>query len=184
MRMSSASMFPYFCIMSVRSSAQSTGAGYSLRNHSFARPRRFNLAILNNLSRVRSRTSAAMVNRSAQSVTSSYSRPQNKSSKPCGLAIFLRFCNNTRMQQSSPPQSFSNKNTVANKATQNPSFCISVMITAMPIKHCPSHIVNSDCAPSWIGLRGSKLDGTIVNLCSSVDSSESSSSDSTPSMNS
>jgi hypothetical protein len=33
--------------MSVRSSAQSAGADYSLLNHSFVRPRKFNLAILN-----------------------------------------------------------------------------------------------------------------------------------------
>jgi hypothetical protein len=107
MRMSSASMFPYFCTMSVHSAAQSTGAGCNLQNHSFARPRRFSLAILNNLSGVRSRTSAAIVSRSAQSVTSSQSRPQNRSSNPCGLVISERFCNTIRMQGPSPPKTFS-----------------------------------------------------------------------------
>jgi hypothetical protein len=40
----------------------------------------------------------------------------------------------------------------------------------MSTKQRPGHPANSDCAPSWIGLRGSKLDGTVVNSCSSVDS--------------
>jgi hypothetical protein len=89
-RMSSASTFPYFYIMSVRSAAQLAGAGCNCRTHSFARPLRFNLAILNNLSGVRSRTSAAIVSRSAQSVTSSQSCPQNRSSSPCGLVNLLK----------------------------------------------------------------------------------------------
>jgi hypothetical protein len=45
------------------------------------------LAILKSLSPFRSRTSVAMVSRSAQSLTSSWSRPQNSSSIPWGLVI-------------------------------------------------------------------------------------------------
>jgi hypothetical protein len=73
--MSSASTSPYFCIISILSSAQSASAGYNLLNHSLARPLRFNLAILKNLSPFRSRTSVTMVSCSAQSLTSSWSHP-------------------------------------------------------------------------------------------------------------
>jgi hypothetical protein len=49
---------------------------------------------------VRSRTSAVMVSRSAQSFTSSWSRPQNNSSIPCGLVI------STKVQQHSKNAAF------------------------------------------------------------------------------
>jgi hypothetical protein len=39
---------------------------------------------------LRSRTSTTMVSLFAQSLTSSYSRPQNNSSIPCGLVILKR----------------------------------------------------------------------------------------------
>jgi len=78
--MSSASTFPYFCMIRVFNLVQSAGASYNLLNHSLALPLRFNFAILKSLSAFRSRTSAAMVNLSAQSLTSSWSLPQNNSS--------------------------------------------------------------------------------------------------------
>jgi len=113
-RISSASMFPYFCTISVRNSVQSAGTGYSLLNHSLVRPRKFSLAILNSLSTMRSRTSAAMVSRFAQSFTFSWSHPQNNSSIPWGLVIF------TEVQQYSKMQDFSTHNSsIQNRCKQN-----------------------------------------------------------------
>ncbi len=74
-RMSSSSTFPYFCKINALSSTQSTGASCNLLNQSRALPRRLSLTILKSLSALRSRTSAATVSLSAQSVTSSCSRP-------------------------------------------------------------------------------------------------------------
>jgi hypothetical protein len=53
---------------------------------------------------------------------------------------------------------------------QNFRFRDSVPNMSMSTEQHLSHTENSDCVPSWIGLKGSKLDGTVVNFCSSVDS--------------
>jgi hypothetical protein len=78
---------PYFCTIKVLNSAQSAGVGYNFLNHSLTLALKFSFAILKSLFAFKSHTSIAMVNLSAQSLTSSWSRPQNSSSIPCGLVI-------------------------------------------------------------------------------------------------
>jgi hypothetical protein len=86
-QMSSLSTLRYFCTIINLNFGQSAGAGCSRLNHYLDRPLKLSLAILNSLSALRSLTSAAILSLSAQSLTSSWSRPQNNSSMPCGLVI-------------------------------------------------------------------------------------------------
>ncbi len=85
--MSLASTSPYFCVIRILNSAQSVGTSYNLLNHSLALPLKFSFTILKSLCAFKSRTSAAMVSLSAQSLTSSWSLPQNNSSMPCELVM-------------------------------------------------------------------------------------------------
>jgi hypothetical protein len=85
--MSLTSTSAYFCIIKILNLAQSVGVGYNLLNHSLVVPFKFSFIILKSLSAFRSHTSTAMVSLYAESLTSSWSHPQNSSSIPCGLVI-------------------------------------------------------------------------------------------------
>jgi hypothetical protein len=78
--MSSSSTLPYFAKINVLSSTPTAGPDCS---HSRALPRKLSLAISKSLSALRFRTSAAVVSLSAQSLTSSCSRP--RTIRPCPL---------------------------------------------------------------------------------------------------
>jgi len=73
------------------------------------------------------------------------------------------------MPQSPPQKSFKQKLQVQTKINQNLDFYIIVLIIEV-LKTHPSHGANLDCAPSCIGFKGSKFDGTVEKFCSSNDS--------------
>jgi hypothetical protein len=150
----------------VRSPAQSAGAGCNLRDHSFARPRRFSLAILNNLSGVLD------LGRHCQSLSPIGDIFVLTSPKQIVQALWAHHLLKILQHNNNATVSSTKilpKLQVQTKINQNLDFCITVLIIEV-LKTHPNHGANSDCAPSCIGFKGSKFDGTVEKLCSSDDS--------------
>jgi hypothetical protein len=137
-------------------------------NHSLAWPLRFNLAILKSLSPFRSRTSATMVSRSAQSLTSSWSRPYNSSSISWGLVI-SQICSNKQKLQYRLKHTVLNQQTGVNIINKFLNLYSSVLTLEKNRCHS-SYTSNSDWTPSATGLKGAKLDGKLEKHCSYADS--------------